>query len=314
VEKIVDATDKFGGGRHPSKAPSRDLGPDMDALLQGIPDGFLALDASWRLTAFNRAAEELLGVQRDEAIGKTLWEISPDIAGTEFERRYRRVMSLRTTEEFESYSSLRPDRYCEVRAFPYRDGVGVALRDITDHVNVAFSLRARELELARVQRIGGVGGYEVDLRDGFHMRCSPEYRHIHGLPPSAVNETYDQWLQRVHPEDRKRIEKYCHDALVSPHIDYKAEYRIVRPSDGEVRWIRAAAEFERDADGRALTMIGVHLDITDRKCAERAAQESEGRLRAIADALPLLISYVDKDQVFKFANKPYETWFGRPLS
>jgi PAS domain S-box-containing protein len=183
VKKIVDATDKIGGGRYSSKTPSRDLGSDLDALLEGMAEGFLAFDANWRLTVFNRAAEDLLGVPRKEAIGKTLREFSPKIAGTDIERRYRGVMSLGATEEFESYLSLRPDRYCEMRAFPYRDGIGVALRDITDRRN-----------------------------------------------------------------------------------------------------------------------------------AERAAQESEGRLRAIADALPLLISYIDKDQVFRFANKPYETWFGRPLS
>ena len=43
-------------------------------------------------------------------------------------------------------------------------------------------------------------------------------------------------------------------------------------------------------------------------------QESEGRLRAIADALPFLISYLDNDQIFRFINKPYESWFERPLS
>ncbi len=43
-------------------------------------------------------------------------------------------------------------------------------------------------------------------------------------------------------------------------------------------------------------------------------QESEGRLRAIADALPFLISYLDSNQIFRFINKPYEAWFERPLS
>ncbi len=56
------------------------------------------------------------------------------------------------------------------------------------------------------------------------------------------------------------------------------------------------------------------MDITDRKLAEQEALESEEKLRAIADALPVLISYVDKDQIFRFANKAYETWFERPLS
>ena len=265
----------------------------MDALLEGIAEGFFALDATWRVTAFNRAVEALLGVPRAQAIGKTLWEISPNISGTEFERRYRRVMSLRTTENFESYSSLRPDRYYEVRAFPYRDGVGISFRDITDRITSRLSLRAREGELARVQRIGGIGGFEVDFTDGVRAQRSPEYLQLHGLPESAANENREQWLQRVHPEDRRWVEKYYCDALAHPLAEYKLEYRIVRPSDGQVRWIRAVAEFERDANGRALRMFGAHHDITDRKTAEQAAQQSEERLRAIADALPLLISYID---------------------
>ena len=113
---------------------------------------------------------------------------------------------------------------------------------------------------------------------------------------------------------RERVEKHFLAAIAGPDTDYKAEYRIVRPSDGELRWIRAVAEIERDIQGRRPKIIGAHLDITDLKHAEEAMQESEGRLRAIADALPLLISYVDSDQMFRFINKPYEPWFDRPLS
>jgi len=134
------------------------------------------------------------------------------------------------------------------------------------------------------------------------------------LPPSAANETHEQWVQRIHPDDRASVERHFRDAVAGRDKHYKSEYRIIRPSDGEVRWIRAVAEIERDEDGRALKLVGAHIDITDRKEAEQAARASEERLRAVADALPLLISYVDEDRVFRFANKPYEDWFGRPLS
>jgi PAS domain S-box-containing protein len=276
-------------------------------------EGFFAFGRDWRFTAFNSAAEEIFGLTRAEVVGRVLWEVSPRIKGTEFDRRYRRVMEERTREEFESYSALRPDRYHQVRAFPFGDGVGVAFRDITDRRRVAQALRDRELELARVQRIGGVGGLEVDLASGFRGHRSPEYLHLHGLPPGAVNETHEQWVARVHPDDRDWVEKYFLAALADPAKDYKAEYRIIRPSDGEIRWIRAVAEIERDTQGRPLKLVGAHLDITDRKRAEEATQESEGRLRAIADALPLLISYVDSNQIFRFINKTYETWFERPV-
>ena len=286
----------------------------VDAILEGIGEGFLALGPDWRFTAFNHAAEEIFGMSRSHVIGRLLWDVSPNVVGTEFERRYRLVMSERTRQSFETYSALQPHRYHEVRAFPLGDGVGVAFRDATDRQKTTLALREREAELARVQKIGGIGGLEVDLRDGFRSRRSPEYLHLHGLAPDAANETHEQWVKRVHPQDRAWVEKYFLDTVASRQTHYKAEYRIVRPSDGEVRWIRAVAEIERDAEGRPLKLVGAHLDITDQKSAERAAQESAGRLSAITDALPVLISYVDSEQIFRFANKPYEAWFGRPLS
>src|ERR1700722_1222803 len=286
----------------------------VEALIEGMGESFFAFDRDCRFTASNSAAEAILGLPRAELIGRLLWDILPQIKGTEFDRRCRRVLEEHAREEFEIYSALRPDRYHDVRAFPFGDGVGVTFRDITDRQRDVQALRGRELELARVQRIGGVGGLEVDLADGFRSSRSPEYLHLHGLPADFVNDTHEQWVARVHPEDRERVETYFLATLAGPERDYKAEYRIIRPSDGEVRWIRAVAEIERDIEGRALKLVGVHLDITDWKHAKEAMQESEGRLRAIADALPFLISYLDGDQIFRFINKPYEAWFERPLS
>ena len=271
-------------------------------------------NSHWRFIAFNPAAEEIFALRRSEVIGRRLWDVSPTIVGTEFDRRYRLVMSERTKQTFESYSALRPDRYHEVRAFPLGDGVGVSFRDISHAQKADQALLDRDAELDRVQRIGGVGGWEVDLHDGFHSLWSPESLYLQGLLPDAASETHEEWMQRIHPEDRHRVETEFLNAVAGLQRDYKAEFRIIRPRDGGQRWIRAVAEIERDIDGRALKFIGAHLDITDRKEAERAAQESEEHLRSIADALPLLISYVDKDQHFRFANKPYEVWFDRPLS
>src|SRR3954471_9446614 len=108
-----------------------------------------------------------------------------------------------------------------------------------DHAHRA--LQEREAELARIQRIAGVGGLEIDFRDGVRNRRSPEYLLIHGLPPEAANETYEDWVGRIHAEDRERTVKHLFDVLRSASADYSAEYRIVRPYDGETRWIRVVA-------------------------------------------------------------------------
>jgi PAS domain S-box-containing protein len=130
------------------------------------------------------------------------------------------------------------------------------------------ALRRREQELAQVQKIGRIGGLEVDLREGFRNRRSPEYLLIHGLPPEAVHESHEDWVRRIHPQERAMVESHFRETVAGTSCDYQVEYRIIRPRDGATRWISAIAQIERDEAGRAVRLIGAHLDITERKEAE----------------------------------------------
>jgi len=168
------------------------------------------------------------------------------------------------------------------------DGIGgvlVVCRDVTEDFMAAAALREREAELARVQQVGRIGGLEVDLRTGFRNRRSPEYLLIHGLPPDAVHETHEDWVRRIHPDDREATEKKFRDAIESKARDYTVQYRIIRPSDGELRWILVRSTIERDANGRAVRLVGAHSDVTEQVAAEQALRQSEERYRTLADQL-----------------------------
>ena len=168
------------------------------------------------------------------------------------------------------------------------DGIGgvlVVCRDVTKERLAAVKLREREAELARVQQLGRIGGLEVDLRTGFRNRRSPEYLLIHGLPPDAANESHEDWVQRIHPEDREATEKKFRDAVAGKARDYTAQYRIIRPSDGEVRWISVKSTIERDGNGKAIRLIGAHTDVTEQVVADLALRQSEERFRKLADQL-----------------------------
>jgi PAS domain S-box-containing protein len=175
------------------------------------------------------------------------------------------------------------------------------------------ALQEREAELARIQRIGRVGGVEVDFRDGFKNRRSPEYLIIHGLPPDAANETHEDWVNRIHPDDRERTVKQFLDALAGRDEDYNATYRIVRPNDGEMRWIDVVAKIERDSEGRPLRLVGAHIDATDRMLAQEKLRESEERFRLIADSAPVPIWVTKLDRTRSFANKAYVDFLGLPF-
>ena len=173
-------------------------------------------------------------------------------------------------------------------------------------------LQEREAELARVQRIGRVGGVEVDLRDGFRNRRSPEYLAIHGLPPDAAGETHENWVARIHPEDRERTVRSFLDALKGTAEDYTIEYRIIRPNDSQTRWIGVTAKIERDENGRAIRLIGAHIDITDRMLAQETLRESEERFRLIADSAPVPMWVTKLDRTRAFANRAYLDFVGLP--
>ncbi|MGY3233968.1 PAS domain S-box-containing protein [Bradyrhizobium sp. USDA 4472] len=178
--------------------------------------------------------------------------------------------------------------------------------------NAYHALQEREAELARIQRIGKVGGLEVDFREGFKNRRSPEYLMIHGLPPEAVDETHEDWVSRIHPDDRHATVKHFFDALAATGEDYTAEYRIIRPSDRETRWIRVVAKIERDSDGRAVRLVGAHIDITDQALARETLRESEERFRLIADSAPVPIWVTKLDRTRSFANQAYVDFVGLP--
>ena len=304
-----------GAARGASKSapgPRGTIARFADEILDGLAEGFFALDAEWRFIAFNRAAEEAFGLKRADLIGRELWEASPPTLGTEFERRYRLVMSTREKQVFEARPTRAPDRLHEVRAFPLGGGIGVAFRDVTEDKAGLEALRERDRELSRAQEIGRLGGIRIDLRDGFTVYRSPEYLRLYGLPPEAAVEDHETWSRRLHPDDRPAAVARFFGAVASDAREYASEFRIIRPSDGAVRWIRSVGEFERDQRGKAVGLIGAHIDVTELKLAEQEARESQAQFLAIADALPVLISYVDKDQVFRFVNKTYEIWFERP--
>jgi PAS domain S-box-containing protein len=174
------------------------------------------------------------------------------------------------------------------------------------------ALQEREAELAAIQRIARVGGFEINLQDGLRSRRSPEYLLIHGLPPDQVTAPHQDWINRVHPDDREATVKRFLDAVAGTNDDYSGEYRIVRANDGQIRWIRVVAKIERDRNGKPARLVGAHIDITDQMLARETLRESEERFRLIANSAPVPIWVTKLDGTRSFANQAYVDFLGLP--
>jgi PAS domain S-box-containing protein len=139
-------------------------------------------------------------------------------------------------------------------------------RDITDRKQAELALEERKLQLSLAGRAGLVGSFAYDI-DTEEMQVSEGYAAIHGLPEGTTQMTCAMWKAGVHPEDLERYDELRSRVFREQRREYGAEYRIVRPT-GEVRWIEARCFVTYRADGRPLRVVGVNIDITDRKRAE----------------------------------------------
>ncbi|HEX2553492.1 MAG TPA: PAS domain S-box protein [Microvirga sp.] len=277
------------------------LAAERTAILGQLMEGVVVTDAGGRITYANEAACRLHGVARlegmlagDGAAYRFLTEEGEPYPPGEWPLA-RAVRGGETVADLR-WQIRRPDGSTVLAigsASPLRDAAGalagavLTLRDDTAREEAERLLRKREGELARVQRIGAVGGLEVDLRDGgFRNRRSPEYLRIHGLSEADAYETHENWVARIHADDRDGIVEHFRATLDGDDRDYEAEYRIIRPSDGVERWILAKAEIERGPDGRPLRLVGAHIDITERKRAELALEARTRELESVLATVP----------------------------
>lgn len=111
-----------------------------------------------------------------------------------------------------------------------------------------------------------MGTWERDLLTGEDF-WSARQEALFGLAPGAFSATHQAFVDLVYPEDRGSVEEAARTAIEGAG-HYNSEYRI-RRSDGTVSWMAGRGKVIRDDAGRATGMVGVTMDITDRKSAER---------------------------------------------
>jgi PAS domain S-box-containing protein len=170
--------------------------------------------------------------------------------------------------------------------------------------------RRRQVEaedrLQVTQTSAGVGPWEWDIQNS-KLDLSPTARKNLGIPvegPVDLNTLIDV----VHPDDRHLIRDKLREAVKSGPR-YEVEYRLADHPEGE-RWIHGRGEVIRDETGRALRILGVNFEVTQRRRAEESLRESEARFRALADSAPALMWISGEDGVRIFVNAAYVGFAG----
>lgn len=164
------------------------------------------------------------------------------------------------------------------------------MQDLTERRQAERAVRESEERLQFAQHIAKIGTFEWDVQNG--VSCwTPELEAMYGLPPGGFPGTQAAWEDLIHKEDRAEAVRLV-DRTLKTGEPVKGEWRVIWP-DGNVRWLAGRWQTFLDDSGKPRRMIGVNIDITERKRAEEALRQNYDELRAIYDEIVDGIIVVD---------------------
>ncbi len=240
-----------------------------------VVDSILWVDENGNFIDVNDAACRTLEYSREELLTMGVSDIDPYYPEERWGSHWEAMIKCGTMT-IESIHQTKHGRMIPVEVIIHNqkfEGIRyncVLARDITARKEAERALRESRALLARAEKLAHVGSWEWDLtKDVFAV--SEGWRHIHGINEKTL--TRDELFPIAHPDDRPMINEAWANALEGDQ-PYEIEHRIIRQDNGEIRIIRAYGEVIRDARDRPIKMYGAAQDITERKQAEAALQES----------------------------------------
>jgi PAS domain S-box-containing protein len=298
----IDITDRRAGEEalRASQARHRQI---VDSATDTV---IISTDLQGRVTSWSEGARRIIGYDEPEMTGKPI-----DLFFTPEDRaagRMHQEMAEALVSGLGSHEGWRVRKngsrfWASGQMQPIRDEHGNAtgfvkiVRDRTIEREAIDALEASQDQLSLAQSAGGIGVFIVDVATNA-IRVTPEFCRLYGVAPGMVRR----------PEEFEAL-VLAEDQDFSSHEDTRrlgtapteSQYRIRRPSDGEIRWIQRSARLVRGKNGDIVQMLGVAQDITERKQAEETLRASEQLFRTFAQSMP--------NQVWTSPGSGHLDWF-----
>ncbi|MCB2192196.1 MAG: PAS domain S-box protein [Deltaproteobacteria bacterium] len=253
-------------------------------ILEGISDGFFALDRDMVFTHFNAAAERLVNRRAQEVLGLSFADAFPEAAGSFLERQYRQALEDQQPRSFETFFEQEPYRnWFDVRIYPSENGISVFFRVTTAEKEAELAL-ARSEERLRTLVEESPLGVAVIGPQGEYLYTNPQFTSIFGYQREETPQGR-AWFNKAFPDPQYRrevIEVWNRDLTASQVGQVRPRTFRVTCKNGEVKTI----EF-RPVTLSTGEQLVVYEDVSERENALKALKASEERFQKLYMASPV---------------------------
>ena len=255
-------------------------------ILESITDGFFAVDRSWTITYWNKEAEHIIGISRQNIIGRNLWEIFPKSVNLKFFSEQHRAMSENISVRFEEYSPT-AGGFIEVSAFPSEDGLSIYFKDITERKNTDQLLNQEKEKYRSLFNLSPIPKWVYDVETLQFLDVNEASIKHYGF---SREEFLAMTIKDIRPKEDIPILEEIINIKVKKGGYNSSSVRHVKKS-GKVIHVNVESNYIK-FDGKNARLI-LAIDVTEKLKAEQALEASEQRFKALVQDGSDLIGIMD---------------------
>ncbi len=252
-------------------------------LLDAVPSPIFYKDANLVYIGGNKAFERYIGLEREQFIGKTVFDVAPADLAKRYDQADRELLKKHGVQIYEGSVVYADGTRHDVifHKAPFSDSKGNvagligAILDISERKRAERALQENNSRLELAMQAANMAWWEMDLTSG-HVSFAKRKAEMLGYPEEKFKH-YQDFVALIHPDDREKAMASMRGHLDGSLPRYEVDYRIAA-SSGDYVWFHDIGSVgKRDANGKPLSVTGLVINISERKLAEEAVRTSEAK-------------------------------------
>ncbi|MEM6836083.1 MAG: PAS domain-containing protein [Cyanobacteria bacterium P01_C01_bin.120] len=289
--------------------------------IPGVLIQLRVLDSGYVIDFVSDRIQALTGLTPADlmADGQTFLDRIHPLDYQHFQKTLNAAAQTQSTWQFEGrIISLTGElRWCHLEAMPILQELGDVvfcgvLLDVSDRKNIEAAYRENDRQLRMALQVSGTGVWTWDMATN-QMAWTTEPGTLFEASAVSFCDTFDAYLQNVHPSDRPKLKQTVSQAI-NTGVEYQTQYRLLL-GDSTIRWVEERGGLWHNSDGLMLGLMGTVVDITDSMLAEAALKESEERNRTLINNIPGAVyrCRADRDWTLEFQSDAIADITGYPV-